>query len=203
MTGIVNSMGGRSGIVGTTVGTPSSDVVKLYSVTPGTVASVSINGYFDDTIYGYYKLMMLGIQGVSNGTPRLNVMTSNSVNTTSNYWSTATGSYSDNGGANAETKANDDGTTSGRINTAWNYPDDSTDATFDGEIVFSHPQAARWTNFLWAFGQGSSDSETRYFMQGQGYIIFKATTALTGIHFTNPAGNSVTTGTYILYGYKK
>ena len=25
----------------------------------------------------------------------------------------------------------------------------------------------------------------------------------TGIHITNPAGNSVTTGTYILYGYKK
>ena len=81
--------------------------------------------------------------------------------------------------------------------------DDSTDATFDGEIVFSHPQTAKWTNFLWSNGQGSSDADTDYFVTGQGITIFKSAVAITGIHITNPAGNSVTAGTYILYGYKK
>ena len=184
---------------------PGVAVVKLYSVTPGSVSIVQINGYFDDSIYGQYKLVYYGIQSGANGVPTLQVMVGGSPDTGSHYWSLAFGMYGLNGTGAEENTAQSDGGTSSKLNTGWNYPDDGNDATFDGEIVFSNPQASdKWKQFNWSFGQGSAGTESdHYYVRGTGLTVFRANDVLTGLSLTNPAGNSVTAGTYILYGYKK
>ena len=182
------------------------DVVKLYSVTPGSVAIVQINGYFDDSIYGQYKLIYYGIQAGANGVPNLQVMVGGSPDTGNHYWSLAFGVYGLTGTHTFGSKSADDGGTSSRLNSSWNYPDEGNDATFDGEIVFSNPQANdKWKQFNWSFGQGSAgDNEVdHYYLRGMGLTVFRANDVLTGLSLTNPAGNSVTAGSYILYGYKK
>jgi len=193
-------------LASTVTGGESIGAVKvLYSNTlSSAVATVDINGYFDDTIYSHYKLALCGLQCDGDGRPKFRAMTAGSADTSAVYWTSCMNILSNAGTPSIEHLASDDGATSSHLNGSYHVPRDSTTASYDGEITFSTPQASdKATQFYWRGSQGSSGTTATFYMVFVGATIFKENTALTGISIINGGSDDYSSGSFTLYGYKK
>ena len=72
---------------------------------------VSIDGYFNDSIYQYYTLRLDALRQDIDANNELffRVNVGGSADSTSMYWNCANGNFNDNGNANSMTRADNDG----------------------------------------------------------------------------------------------
>ena len=182
-----------------------SDVVKLYSNTLSSAsASIEIDGYFDDTKYACYRLLAVGLRSTASaGNVGFRVMTGGSVNTSSIYWSAGGGNYSDAGGANAMTRADNDGANFAYADCTWSPPYGGSTATLNYEIIFAEPQHTTYHKQFrlnsWSDGHATTDNYTRIEQIG---ISARIASALTGVNLY-ALQSTLNKGQFTLYGYRK
>ena len=161
-----------------------SDSVKLYSnVLSSTASSVNINGYFDDTKYAYYKFSALGVRTTGDGNNvKFRVMTGGSVDSSSIYWTTGGGDYSNSGTPMAMNRADNDGTDYAYADNTWSPPNGASNGTANYEFTFSEPQNATYHKSFdlrrWGTGHQTGDV---YMLIEHICIAARTTTALTGV----------------------
>ena len=196
----------------------SSGFVKLYeaSTTGGTaVSSFSVDGYFDDSKYSHYKVIISDhFTAASSGSnqPSLRFNVGGSAVTTASYYWSLTAAYGASSGQFRGTGAsNTTGDTSiAQMQGTWEV-DHYNYQLQNYEMTFFSPTTAKaddgtgdgakyitWTSSMLAEGQGT----TSYPVSGIGGACMKTNSPLTG--FTMYSHNS-TTFTYkvSLYGFAK
>jgi len=188
----------------TSGGAGISDIVKLYSNTVTTaVGSVSIDGYFDDSVYAYYQLHAYDVQTTSGGNPLFRVNVAGSANSGSYYGSAYLEIHNSNGTAATSDRANDNLNSQAYLDGTWHNPASSTNKTWNSQITIISPQATAFhKHFRIDSVSGGSGPNDYPFIRTSGVIVWEQTTAITGITLYN-LGSGNTTGKYILYGFKK
>tara|TARA_B110001454_G_scaffold192866_1_gene193427 strand:- start:550 stop:1251 length:702 start_codon:yes stop_codon:yes gene_type:complete len=197
-----------SGTINKTVTGDSVPCVILYSNTLSTnTGAIEINGYFDDSIYAYYKFVGTGVRGTVNGqTQFFQVMTGGSILSSSIYYSAGHGSYQtiSNAGVAVEMlRANDNAATACNLDNTWNLPWGTSGASANWELTFSNPQSSTLYKEFSNFHYTGGHADTNAYVATE-HLMFNArtTAALTGIAFTTDTG-SHSAGTFILYGFRK
>ena len=181
--------------------TVSSDFVKLSSTNiTSSVASVDIDGFFDDTTYGGYVVYANGIELSAATDIRLRVRQSNTLITSGNYGYIMNYSY-----WSSATSANSLGVS--RTATSirmfdWDRKDSNTIANF--HFHFSRPTVAGLTkNFHGQYYSNGQASNTYWSSPNTFGGEFEGNTnALSGITIFATTGN-MTAGSIVMYGLKK
>jgi hypothetical protein len=193
--------------------TMSSDVVKLSSnIISGNPTSITVDGYYDDTVYSHYKLVGSGLtySTLSAGSPRLRFTYDNSGTPTeissANYighfkWDR----YDGTGGVfNGGNSGHYNG---GAIEFGYDNWSLYTDfyITHAFEIMIWQPQNTTFKKKIqyWITTDNGSGG-SQILSHGSSFLNDYLNTAITGIKLYNNAGNTYYTGgTITLYGYKK
>jgi hypothetical protein len=185
----------------------SSDFVKLATTTVSSnTASVSIDGYFNDTTYNYYILSIRGlrIDDESGNFPNMRFNVGGTADTTASaYYTMQLQTYSGSGtGATSATRAtyND---SYFQMNTTWadfyiTYPQISSNY----EVKIYNPSSSSlYKNMIFTSVHSTKDPE--WLICDSGVGMFKRTNVVTGITWLNQDGSNISAGTFTLYGVKK
>ena len=181
--------------------TVSSDFVKLSSTNiTSSVASVDIDGFFDDTTYGGYVIYGNGIELSSSSDIRLRVRQSNTVLTSGNYSYVSNYSYWHSGGTGNSLGVNRSATSIRMFD--WSRKDSASIANF--HFHFSRPTVAGLTkNFHGQYYSNGESTNTYWSSPNNFGGEFEGnTSALSGITLFANAGN-MTAGSIVMYGLKK
>jgi hypothetical protein len=207
--GLARLGAGTNGQVLTTAGsganpswsTVSSDFVKITSTNiTSSVASVDIDGFFDDTTYGGYVVYGHGIELSASSDIRLRVRQSNTLITSGNYGFVMDYSY---------WSSASNGSSLGVSRTAtsirmfdWDRKDSSSIANF--HFHFSRPTVAGLTKNFHGQYYSNGDSSNTYWSSPNNFggQFEGNTSALSGITLFPLAGN-MTAGNIVMYGLKK
>lgn len=199
---VLSQSGSDEAVLSNTVTGDSLSCIKLYTTLDPNATSVDINGYFDDSVYAYYKLLVTNMHSsVTNATPYLKVMTSGSVDTGSHFWTTHHGIYGNAGAVTEQNRADSDGIAFSHLNCTWDLPSVASQQQ-NFEITFANPQDAVTSKLFNIVYWGDSHSASAvYYVSNMGIVQWRSATALTGISFTATSGN-LEDGRVTLYGYK-
>jgi len=173
-------------------GSVSSDFVKLYDYTNfggSSVTSFDINGYFNDSLYRHYRVIISDVYTPSSSTssePIMRFKVSNSDVTTSNYhWSFDEAHV---GGHHQRSNQND--TQISQMQGTWSTYG-STEDTQHFDILFFNPTTTGTNSKMISWnGAWRQTSGTGYLGATQGTAMLRTTSALTGFSFrmnANPA----------------
>ena len=176
-------------------GNLSSDFVKLASVSATSGTAVSIDGYFDDTIYAMYKIIAYDYESDSNDWWKFQYNTGGSAYTSSNYrWG---GDYVRRT-SSGHTHDKDGGHDVNYLPMSW-WGSNTSDQPMMTEITFTQPQATDQTKPSFVCTTSNDNGNiTRFDVGGN----FDSQTASTGITLYPNAGN-ITRLNATLYGVKK
>ena len=181
-------------------GTISSDYVKLSSTNiTSSVASVDIDGFFNDTIYGGYVVYGNGISlDTGNAWVGLRVRQSNTL-MTSNYSYVSNYSYWYSGGTGNSVGVN----RSANIIRMWDWSR-YTNAIANFHFHFSRPTSTGVTKNFHGQIYSNGENTATYWSSPNtfGGEYEGNTNALSGITLSPSAGN-MTAGSIVMYGLKK
>ena len=193
MTGIVNSTGARSGVIGTTVGTPGGGWQLLHTRT-GTASDFHM-GYDSGTKFtADYNFYMVHISNwyetgtTGHNEPRLRVLDSNNVEDSSSVYEyeveyTRASAY--------------DGTHgSGVDHIRMGHTIHSGSGGYTIQVFFANPLGTTHYKHINFLGEGTDESGYLRCCRGSG--IWKSTAAIYGINFHARYGDTI--GTFRLYG---
>ena len=187
--------------------TVTSDVVKLASVATNTThTTIDINGYFDDSVYGSYKLVMHSIKPENNsGNLTAKWMTSSSAtHDSANYLVFHTAYQSSSGSSNGvqnraywNTNAFNDleGTWTPKATATTDYQYCSMEAT-----IINPQSTSQGKVMLYKFGTFSTTQGVMIVSDGQ--MFTNSNTAMTGFRLYR-SSNSFLQSAWELYGFKK
>jgi len=181
--------------------TVSSDFVKLSSTNiTSSVASVDIDGFFDDTTYGGYVIYGNGIELSSSSDIRLRVRQSNTLITSGNYSYMINYSYWSSSTSGNSLGINRSATSIRMFD--WSRKDSASIANF--HFHFSRPTVAGLTkNFHGQYYSNGEGTNTYWSSPNNFGGEFEGnTSALSGITLFPVAGN-MTAGSIVMYGLKK
>ena len=181
--------------------TLSSDFVKITSTNiTSSVASVDIDGFFDDTTYGGYVVYGHGIELSAGSDIRLRVRQSNTLVSGANYSFVINYSYWSSGGAGNSYGVNRSSTSIRMFD--WSRKDSSSIANF--HFHFSRPTVAGLTKNFHGQYYSNGESSNTYWSSANNFggEYEGNTSALSGITLFPVAGN-MTAGSIVMYGLKK
>ena len=200
MSGVVDTTGANSGTIGTTNTSSAVDLLYSSAIVSG-VSCVNIDGYFNDKVYGHYRLFVSCMQGsVDGNNPILKAMVSGSVSTSTDWWSTCYGSYGSNGTEAVQTRADNDGANHTNLNATWQLTDSAAFSS-NHEIIFANPQNSKHKHFSWQYWGDAHGTNETFVVHNWGFSSWKDSTALTGIAYC-AAGGNLASGRISLYGWK-
>ena len=178
-----------------TFATPSSGLVKLFSSTPTNVSTIDINGYFtsDYDAYVIYAQNYFGVSG--GGYLRIRGMVSGSAITSSDYYTSAKGKYSQSGTSGDINEAGwgaDNMRLEGNKGSSYTYSGSST-------ITIYNPLSTSMAKVMTQFSSGFRSSSQYESVIGGGTL--NTTSALSGVQLAWNSGN-VTMSKLAMYGVK-
>ena len=194
-----------------TVPATTSACVKLYSNSVSGVASFEVDGYFDDTKYAYYELHLSNIKQTNTETSKHfagQIISGGSAQTSSDYWTTGTGSYSDNGTTQPMDTTDIDGDLSYfYLDQTW-YLSTTGDAprSMNAIMKFSEPSSTTryFQAMIWAYGNGHNAEDRYRVNQSTTGLSWENTNAVTGFKFLKHTGATATLeGSVSLFGFRK
>lgn len=199
----------------------SGNLDVLASVDASSSASLSVDGFFNDSIYGAYKIVYQDLVFSTDVYVRQRALTSSGELSSNDYFGVSQNyaDYFDSAGyyihrtTNAPMTAysgtGDNMIEAGRLErTSYNQFQyrNQTGASFYGTVEFANPQATRnhSGHFDCVFRGGHTDyGMGRFnFVSCRGDFNLVTTTALTGWKIY-PSSGTITSGTMTLYGFKK
>ena len=198
-----------TGTLGSNVTIPASlsSCVKLYHNAASDVASLSIDGYFDDSIYSYYELHLKNVRKATSSNNEEFFMRANTGGTSNSslaYWTTANGNANDGGGIWESHRADNDGNGIAHMDNTWHMPHNgNTAGSAHYHLRIVEPQSTtRYKNVYWQHVSNRHNSSGTYrAILGHHMCNVETTTALTGFTFSaGSSGNFECTAT--LYGFK-
>ena len=198
-----------NGTIASTATLPASlsSCVKLYHNAASEVASLSIDGYFDDSIYSYYELHLKNVRKASSSNNEeffMRANTGGSSNSSLAYWTTANGNANDGGGIWESHRADNDGNGIAHMDNTWHMPHNgNTAGSAHYHLRIVEPQSTtRYKNVYWQHVSNRHNSSGTYrAILGHHMCNVETTTALTGFTFSaGSSGNFECTAT--LYGFK-
>jgi len=185
----------------------SSDVVKLATAsTTSTHSTIDVNGYFDDSVYGSYKLVMHSIKPENNGGEiTAKWMTSSSAtHDSANYLVLHTGYQSGSGSSGGQQNRkywnvnafNDwEGTWTPKATATTDYQYCSMEAT-----IINPQSTSQGKVMLYKWGSFSTTAGVMIVSDGQ--MFTNSNTAMTGFRLYR-SSNSFLQSAWELYGFKK
>ena len=182
----------------------SSDFVKLYhrniNETSDVYSTVSIDGYFNDSIYRCYKLFVSDLKIYGNdGRLGLRVNVSGSPVTTGTYTTTINEAYSNSSNTVGQTYRND-ATGTSFLMFSWASPQNAPARVSNWEITLHNPTNTTGNKVAtWISGIATDDG---WVVTNTGFGLNSGTSALTGVTFTG-RGYYIWNGNFTLYGIKK
>lgn len=180
---------------GTAVPTVAGGLVKLFSSTPTNVSTIDINGYFtsDYDAYIIYAQNYFGVSG--GGYLRIRGMVSGSAVTSSDYYTSAKGKYSQSGSSGDINEAGwnaDNMRLEGNKGSSYTYSGSST-------ITIYNPLSTSMAKVITQFSSGFRNSTQYESVIGGGAL--NTTSALSGVQLAWNSGN-VTMSKLAMYGVK-
>ena len=185
-----------------------SDVILLYSHLASGATSISVDGYFDDTKYGYYRMHFFDTTvDTADLQPYLRCNTGGSANSGSHYSSAIGENFWSSGNVGTADRADNDDGTFLNVDGTWNIPRSdgsaSVRATQDITLEFSSPQSTTtWKNLRMHSVSGASEDSPNYHMVSTGIGLFQSYTAVTGITLLT-SGSVNISSKVLLYGFRK
>ena len=173
----------------------SSDYVKLASISATSGAIVSINGYFNDTIYAMYKLIIYNSEASTNEWWKCRFNISN-TDFSGNYYRW-TGFYNRRSNS-TNSSASDGAWDNNYLPINWWGPNVTSDTNIS-EITITEPQStSQGKGFLCSNASQDNGNQTRFDVAG----ALTSQTATTGISIF-PNGGTILRLNATLYGVKK
>jgi hypothetical protein len=207
----------NSGATGYEFGAVSSDLVKLGSTTLGSNASyLSIDGFFNDTIYSHYKIeWAINVPSGSNSSAchlnfRFNA--GGSPNTSTEYHGAFNHFGNNNGGGYNDIRQNSLANSWGKrnefqISNTWNENEVKTyNVKNRGVMDIYEPQSTTHAKqFTYLNSIGTNNSSGGWTGGGMGHGIWQVPgTAATGVSFHMQGGQNIEAGSkLIMWGFKK
>ena len=199
----------------------SGNLEVLASVDASSSASLSVDGYFNDNIYGFYKIVYQDLVFSHTNYVRQRALTSSGELSSNDYYGVQTvyNDYFDTVGYYLQqnkhqplfdyTTGGDDRLEVGRgeksSNHRFQYRNQSG-ASFYGTVEFANPQATRnhggYSNCVMRGGSTDNGMGRYNFVSEEKSFNIITTTALTGWKIY-PSTGTITSGTMTLYGFKK
>ena len=183
---------------------------KLYANDASGVASISVDGYFDDTKYGLYEMHLKNVKISSAATSRefiFRVNLSGTATDGSVYWTAAGGNYNNNGNAGAFDRADNDGGTFANMDNTWSLANSGQTSRSASYILkFSNPQKTDRYKLFFVTGYGNShEGSADYDCWVDTKVISVITnTALTGLtFFMDGSTSTILQAEILLLGFRK
>ena len=193
-----------------TVPATTSACEKLYANDVSGVASFSVDGYFDDTKYGFYEMHINEVKvstsaDVNNFLGRVN--TSGSAMDGSIYWSASVGMYNNNGTATTMDRADNDGSTYFNTDNTWDIPNTNEQYRRNNYALrFSNPQSTSsyFTCNIHSYGNGHEGSEAYDAWVSTTGVSVVTLSSISGFTFYMQAStSSILSAEILLLGFKK
>jgi hypothetical protein len=189
-------------------GTLSSDAVKLASVATNTThTTIDVNGYFDDTTYSHYKLVMHSIKPENNG-GEITAKFMTSASTTQdgdNFLVLHTGFQSGSGASDGQ-----------QIRKYWNVnsfndwegtwtPKNTSSSNIDYCSMVAtiiNPQSTSQGKVV-AYQWNTFSTTAGVMIISNGHMFSNTTAVMTGFRIYRDTGNAFLQSAWSLYGFKK
>ena len=185
-----------------------SSCVKLYHNVASDVGSLSIDGYFDDSIYSYYELHLKNVRKATSSNNEeffMRANTGGSADSSSIYWNCGNGNANGpSGQVWANDRADNDQSTMSHMDPTWHIPHNgNTLGSSCYHMRITEPQNTdRMKNVYWQHisNRHNSSGDYRAIMSHMMCAV-STSTALTGFtFFCGSSGSFECTAT--LYGFR-
>lgn len=193
-----------------TVPATASACEKLYASDTSGVASISVDGYFDDTKYGLYEMHLknVKISSADGGIEfSFRANTGGSTNSSDIYWSASGGNYNTNGNAGEFNRADNDGGSFANMDNTWALANSGQTSRSASYILkFSNPQKTDRYKLFFVTSYGNShENSADYDCWVDTKVISVITnTALTGLTFLMDGSTStILQAEILLLGFRK
>ena len=199
-------------LTATTASVPAttSACVKLYANDASGVASVSVDGLFDDTKYGHYEMHLNNVRISSADTGLELILRGNLSGTATDgsvYWTAAGGNYNNDGTAGAFDRADNDGGTYAYMDNTWSLANSGQTSRHANYILkFANPQSANKYKLFYvvSYGNGHENSTSYDAWVDNKVISIDTNTALTGLTFLmNGSTSAILHAEILLVGFRK
>ena len=202
---VLSQSGSDEAVLSSTVtgGEGVGAVKVLYSNTVSAATTISIDGYFDDSTYGYYEAHFLDLQASAAAQGYIRLNTGGSADSSSVYWSALGENYTITGTGGVADRADQDGATFTNYDGTWNMARTSIDGTANLVLRFGSPQSTSiFKHIHMSNVSGGQNEAENYNFVDTGVCIFRSLTAVTGVTLYLSASGTIN-GKVLLYGYKK
>ena len=193
-----------------TVPATTSACEKLYANDVSGVANISVDGYFDDTKYGFYEMHLKNVRISSADTGKelaFRANTGGSADSSGIYWSAAGGNYNSDGDPYSFDRADNDGGSSANMDNTWSLANSGqTSRSASYFLKFSNPQKTDRYKLFHVISYGNShQNEATYDAWVSNKVISVVTnTALTGVTFFMLGSTStILQAEILLLGFRK
>lgn len=204
-------VGTFSGAVSSTATVPAtiSACEKLYANEVSGVSSISVDGYFDDTKYGFYQMHIKNVRISSSETNKEFALRANLGGSTSErdmHWTASGGNHNNNGNAGSFDRADNDGGSFAYMDNTWsmvNSGQPSRNASYT--LQFSDIQSSRHKIIhSSSYGNGHQNEANYDAWVGTRCIAIVTNEPLTGLtFFIYGSSATILQAEILLVGFRK